>query len=78
MHTNCLIKMLSEKFTYGGFVFSYFMSRDIQTVAESSCPSIDRKVVNSGKRLRAHMGIDEGNVCKNLFITEMKKSGLIL
>ncbi|KAL0005229.1 hypothetical protein SO802_012790 [Lithocarpus litseifolius] len=41
-----------------------FLSRkDIKVIAESGCPSIDRKVVNSGKRLRAHVGIDEGNVC---------------
>jgi hypothetical protein len=26
------------------------------------CPSIDRKVVNSGKRLRAYVGLDEGEV----------------
>ncbi|KAK9074563.1 hypothetical protein SSX86_007161 [Deinandra increscens subsp. villosa] len=31
----------------------------------TGCPSIDRKVVNSGKRLRAHLGIDEGNVCSS-------------
>nr|GEV67940.1 zinc finger protein VAR3, chloroplastic-like [Tanacetum cinerariifolium] len=42
----------------------YFM-RYIQTVAGSGCPSTDRKVVNSGKRLRAHVGIDEGNVCSS-------------
>uniref|UniRef100_A0A5B7BEZ7 Uncharacterized protein n=1 Tax=Davidia involucrata TaxID=16924 RepID=A0A5B7BEZ7_DAVIN len=39
----------------------YFSRKDIQVVAGSGCPSIDRKVVNSGKRLRAHVGIDEGN-----------------
>ncbi|GJU51790.1 hypothetical protein Tco_1221345 [Tanacetum coccineum] len=37
----------------------------VQTVAGSGCPSTDRKVVNSGKRLRAHVGIDEGNVCSS-------------
>lgn len=31
-------------------------------VAGCGCPSVDRKVVNSGKRLRAHVGIDEGDV----------------
>lgn len=30
------------------------------------CPSLDRKVVNSGKRLRAYVGIDEGNVSNDL------------
>ncbi|KAJ7954317.1 zinc finger protein VAR3, chloroplastic-like [Quillaja saponaria] len=43
-----------------------FLSRqDIQVVAGCGCPSLDRKVVNSGKRLRAHVGIDEGNVCSS-------------
>lgn len=32
-------------------------------IAGSGCPSTDRKVVNSGKRLRAHVGMNEGNVC---------------
>lgn len=32
-------------------------------IAGCGCPSTDRKVVNSGKRLRAHVSIDEGNVC---------------
>ncbi|XP_065855910.1 uncharacterized protein [Euphorbia lathyris] len=34
-------------------------------ISVCGCPSIDRKVVNSGKRLRAHVGIDEGNVCSS-------------
>lgn len=41
----------------------YFSRKDIQMVVGCGCPSIDRKVVNSGKRLRAHLDIDEGNVC---------------
>ncbi|EEE59800.1 hypothetical protein OsJ_12324 [Oryza sativa Japonica Group] len=36
---------------------------DIQVALRYGCPSIDRKVVNSGKRLRAHVGLDEGEVC---------------
>uniref|UniRef100_A0A0D9VY48 RanBP2-type domain-containing protein n=1 Tax=Leersia perrieri TaxID=77586 RepID=A0A0D9VY48_9ORYZ len=36
---------------------------DIQVALRCGCPSIDRKVVNSGKRLRAHVGLDEGEVC---------------
>ncbi|CAM0875179.1 unnamed protein product [Alopecurus aequalis] len=36
---------------------------DINVALHSGCPSIDRKVVNSGKRLRAHVGLDEGEVC---------------
>ncbi|KAI3731518.1 hypothetical protein L1987_62706 [Smallanthus sonchifolius] len=46
-------------------LMSCFMVEDIQMIAGSSCPSIDRKVVNSGKRLRAHLGIDEVNVCSS-------------
>ncbi|XP_002525990.2 zinc finger protein VAR3, chloroplastic isoform X1 [Ricinus communis] len=42
-----------------------FSRRDIHIIAGCGCPSIDRKVVNSGKRLRAHVGIDEGNVCSS-------------
>ncbi|XP_010043950.2 zinc finger protein VAR3, chloroplastic-like isoform X3 [Eucalyptus grandis] len=39
--------------------------RRYEVIAECRCPSTDRKVVNSGKRLRAHVGIDEGNVCSS-------------
>ncbi|KAI3763720.1 hypothetical protein L2E82_13715 [Cichorium intybus] len=49
-------------------LMSHFTRGDIQAVAGSGCPSIDRKVVNSGKRLRAHMGIDEVNVCNSCIL----------
>ncbi|RWW41477.1 hypothetical protein BHE74_00053035 [Ensete ventricosum] len=39
--------------------------RDIHIIGQCGCPSIDRKVVNSGKRLRAHVGIPEGDVCSS-------------
>ncbi|PIA26618.1 hypothetical protein AQUCO_09100050v1 [Aquilegia coerulea] len=39
--------------------------KDIAVILGSGCPSIDRKVVNSGKRLRAHVGIEEGKVCSS-------------
>ncbi|EXC16426.1 Zinc finger protein [Morus notabilis] len=43
-----------------------FLSRkDIQVIAGCGCPSLDRKVVNSGKRLRAHVGVDEGDICSS-------------
>ncbi|KAL4567306.1 hypothetical protein LXL04_022886 [Taraxacum kok-saghyz] len=48
-------------FDFFRFTFSYFTREDIHVVAGSGCPSIDRKVVNSGKRLRAYIRIDEGN-----------------
>lgn len=53
---------------YGFYAFAgrYFSRKDIQVIAGSGCPSLDRKVVNSGKRLRAHVGIDEGNVCASV------------
>ncbi|XP_051149022.1 uncharacterized protein LOC127263826 isoform X2 [Andrographis paniculata] len=42
--------------------------KDISAIVELGCPSTDRKVVNSGKRLRAHVGIDEGNVCSSCIL----------
>ncbi|CAI9096765.1 OLC1v1032977C1 [Oldenlandia corymbosa var. corymbosa] len=42
--------------------------KDIQIIAGSGCPSLDRKVVNSGKRLRAHACTDEGNVCSTCIL----------
>ena len=44
------------------FSTSYFSRKDVEVVAGSGCPNTDRKVVNSGKRLRAHVDIDEVNV----------------
>ncbi|KAJ3672893.1 hypothetical protein LUZ60_006267 [Juncus effusus] len=41
----------------------YLSREEIHTVANFGCPTVDRKVVNSSKRLRAHVGIDEGEVC---------------
>ncbi|PSS13368.1 Zinc finger protein [Actinidia chinensis var. chinensis] len=46
----------------------YFSSKDIQVIAGYGCPVIDRKVVNAGKRLRARVGIDEGNVCNSCIL----------
>ncbi|KAK7273901.1 hypothetical protein RIF29_14968 [Crotalaria pallida] len=39
--------------------------KDIGVTVAMGCPSLDRKVINSGKRLRAYVGIDEGNVCSS-------------
>ncbi|PKA52367.1 Zinc finger protein VAR3, chloroplastic [Apostasia shenzhenica] len=41
----------------------YLPRKDIRTIVVCGCPSIDRKVVSSGKRLRAFVGVDEGEVC---------------
>lgn len=35
---------------------------DIQAVVEGGCPNLLRKSVNSAKRLRAHLRLDEGDV----------------
>lgn len=43
----------------------FLSPKDIGVTVALGCPSLDRKVVNSGKRLRAHVGIDEGNVCSS-------------
>ncbi|PWA85673.1 Zinc finger, RanBP2-type [Artemisia annua] len=47
------------------YLLRYFAGRDVEMVAGFGCPSVYRKVVNSGKRLRAYVGIDEGNVCSS-------------
>ncbi|XP_009629921.1 uncharacterized protein [Nicotiana tomentosiformis] len=44
-------------------LIKYLSRQYIGVIAGCGCPSIDRKVVNSGKRLRASLGIKEGNVC---------------
>ncbi|CAA7022403.1 unnamed protein product [Microthlaspi erraticum] len=41
----------------------YLSKNDLKVIAGCGCPSTDRKVVNSGKRLRSYVGIDEANVC---------------
>lgn len=45
------------------FLARMLSRKDIQIIARCGCPSLDRKVVNSGKRLRAYVGVDEGDVC---------------
>ncbi|PKI54911.1 hypothetical protein CRG98_024693 [Punica granatum] len=40
-------------------------SKHIRVIVECGCPSTDRKVVNSSKRLRAYLGLDESNVCSS-------------
>ncbi|KAK6146734.1 hypothetical protein DH2020_020603 [Rehmannia glutinosa] len=61
-----LIRTASLNFARDRYQLIRYLSRkDIMVIAGSGCPSTDRKVVNSGKRLRAHVGIDEGNVCSS-------------
>lgn len=45
--------------------------QDIQTLVEKGCPNINRKTVNSGKRLRAHLQLDEADVSFFLFCSHM-------
>ncbi|KAG9143852.1 hypothetical protein Leryth_011519 [Lithospermum erythrorhizon] len=51
-------------------LFKSLSALDIQTVVEKGCPSIARKVVNSSKRLRAHLRLDEGEVCGSCSLRE--------
>ena len=44
------------------FVLRFLSQKDIGVILALGCPSLDRKVINSGKCLRAYTGIDEGNV----------------
>ncbi|GLJ48604.1 hypothetical protein SUGI_1025560 [Cryptomeria japonica] len=44
-------------------IFRSLSRRDIQVIVGSGCPSLDGKVVNSGKRLRAYVNLNEGDVC---------------
>jgi hypothetical protein len=59
----CAVHIKSDLFCY-----RYLSRWDIQVALRSGCPSIDRKVVNSGKRLRAHVGLDEGEVSKSKYV----------
>lgn len=38
-------------------------NEDIRALVESGCPNLFRKAVNSAKRLRAYLQLDEGDVC---------------
>ncbi|RDX86485.1 Zinc finger protein VAR3, chloroplastic [Mucuna pruriens] len=44
-------------------LFKLLPMNDIQRVVEGGCPNILRKAVNSAKRLRAQLQLDEGDVC---------------
>ncbi|KAI3454939.1 hypothetical protein Pfo_011602 [Paulownia fortunei] len=46
-------------------IFKSLSTQDIQTVVEKGCPNLFRKAVNSAKRLRAYLDLDEGNVCSS-------------
>lgn len=44
-------------------IFKKLSTQDLQTVVGKGCPNLFRKVVNSAKRLRMHLNLDEGQVC---------------
>ncbi|KAL6183294.1 hypothetical protein ACLB2K_044705 [Fragaria x ananassa] len=44
-------------------VFKSLSVEDIQALVEGGCPNLLRKAVNSGKRLRFYVKLDEGDVC---------------
>ncbi|KZV32457.1 hypothetical protein F511_15715 [Dorcoceras hygrometricum] len=46
----------------------YLSRESILVIAGTGCPSTDRKVVNSGKRLRAYVGSNEDNVCSSCIL----------
>lgn len=66
----CLeINIICSEVTFQMTFLARFLSRkDIGVIVTFGCPSLDRKVVNSGKRLRAYAGIDEGNVGDDHFL----------
>ncbi|XP_065010961.1 uncharacterized protein LOC103988282 [Musa acuminata AAA Group] len=45
-------------------------SSDIRAVVECGCPIVFRKAVNSAKRLRAFLQVDEGDVCSTCNLRE--------
>ncbi|XP_042503144.1 zinc finger protein VAR3, chloroplastic-like [Macadamia integrifolia] len=56
---NACLSFARERFD----IFKSLSKEDIQTVVECGCPSLFRKAVNSAKRLRAFVRLDEGDVC---------------
>lgn len=44
-------------------IFKSLSRQEIQAVVDKGCPNILRKAVNSAKRLRAYLQLDEGDVC---------------
>lgn len=51
-------------------------------VVEGGCPNLLRKSVNSGKRLRAYVRLDEGDVCYpliyNVYVSEERNDYTVL
>ncbi|KAL6962990.1 hypothetical protein U1Q18_037956 [Sarracenia purpurea var. burkii] len=59
-----LLKDASLSFARDRFdILKSLGKEDIQAVVENGCPNLFRKAVNSAKRLRAYLQLDEGDVC---------------
>lgn len=59
-----LLKIPSFSFARDRFdIFKSLSRKDIQRIVEKGCPNLFRKAVNSAKRLRAYVQLDEGDVC---------------
>lgn len=56
---NACLKFGRERFD----ILRFLPKEDIQAIVECGCPNLYRKIVNSAKRLRAFLTLDEGNVC---------------
>ncbi|XAR63969.1 hypothetical protein NMG60_11024142 [Bertholletia excelsa] len=61
-----LLKDASLRFARDRFdIFKSLSRGNIERVVEIGCPNLLRKVVNSSKRLRAFVQLDEGDVCSS-------------
>lgn len=58
---NACLKFARERFD----ILSSLPKEDIRSIVECGCPNLFRKAVNSAKRLRAFLQLDEGNVCSS-------------
>ena len=43
--------------------------KDIEVIVGGGCPNLFRKVVNSAKRLRVYVRLDEGDVCNFPYVS---------
>ncbi|OAY81086.1 Zinc finger protein VAR3, chloroplastic [Ananas comosus] len=58
---NACLKFARERFD----ILGSLPKHDIQAVVECGCPNLFPKVVNSAKRLRSLLKLDEGDVCSS-------------
>lgn len=61
-----LLKAASLSFAHDRFdIIKSLSTLDIQAIVDKGCPNLHRKAVNSSKRLRAYLKLDEGVVCSS-------------